>query len=98
MKKITLYVVRLSYNGIIHDSAPCSDCHKTLSQLGIKRVVYSNEQGDFTSCKMSEYIPKSLSLGRRFIESDFKLGRIEKKSKQDETFDKTRNPKPETKT
>ena len=47
---------------------------------------------------MSEYIPKSLSLGRRFIESDFKLGRIEKKSKQDETFDKTRNPKPETKT
>ena len=71
--------MRLSYNGDIHDSAPCSDCHQTLTQLGIKRVVYSNQQGDFTSCKMSEYIPKSLSLGRRFIESDFQLGKNSKK-------------------
>jgi len=88
LKKITLYVVRVSNNGIIHDSAPCSDCHKTLTQLGIKRVVYSNEEGDFTSCKMSEYVPKSLSLGRRFIESDFKLGKVTKGLKQDEIFGK----------
>ena len=74
--------MRLSYNGDIHDSAPCSDCYQTLTQLGIKRVVYSNQQGDFTSCKMSEYIPKSLSLGRRFIESDFKLGKSSKNNNE----------------
>ena len=79
--------MRLSYNGSIHDSAPCSDCHKTLTQLGIKRVVYSNEVGDFTSCKMSEYVPKTLSLGRRFIESDFKLGKKPKKDEKPETKD-----------
>ena len=85
-KKITLYVVRVSYNGDIHDSAPCSDCHKTLTKIGIKRVVYSNESGDFTSCKMSEYVPKSLSLGRRFIESDFTLGKLPKKTIQDHKY------------
>ena len=35
---------------------------------------------------MSEYVPKSLSLGRRFIESDFKLGK--ERVKQDEIFAK----------
>lgn len=65
----------MSYNGTIQDSAPCQDCHKTLMELGIKRLVYSNSLGDFTSCKMRDYISKSASLGRRFIESDFKLGK-----------------------
>ena len=55
--------------------------------MGIKRVVYSNEVGDFTSCKMSEYIPKTLSLGRRFIESDFTLGKKPKKDEKPETED-----------
>ena len=65
----------MSYNGTIQDSAPCQDCHKTLIELGIKRLVYSNGLGDFTSCKMTDYISKSASLGRRFIESDFTLGK-----------------------
>ena len=69
-----MYIVRVSYNGSLHDSAPCHDCHKTLTEIGIKRIVYSNEDGDLTSCKMSEYVPKSLTLGRRYINSDFKLG------------------------
>ena len=90
-KKITLYIVRLSYNGTIHDSAPCKDCTKTLQQLGIKRIVYSNNDGDLTSCKMHEYIPKSSSLGRRFIESDFQLGKIPKK--KSETPEQGEKPK-----
>jgi len=73
-----LYIVRVSYNGTIQDSAPCQDCHKTLMELGIKRLVYSNGVGDFTSCKMTDYISKSASLGRRFIESDFTLGKVKK--------------------
>ena len=74
-KKLTLYVVRVSYDGTVHDSAPCSDCHKTLLELGIKRVVYSNSEGDLTSCKMTEYQAKSSTLGRRYIESNFQLGK-----------------------
>ena len=82
-KKVTLYIVRVSYNGNIHDSAPCHDCHKTLTDMGIKRIVYSNDEGDLTSCKMTEYIPKSLTLGRRYINSDFTLGlKREKQQKE----------------
>lgn len=72
----------MSYNGTIQDSAPCQDCHKTLMELGIKRLVYSNGLGDFTSCKMTDYISKSASLGRRYIESDFTLGKKSEKQKE----------------
>ena len=74
-KKLTLYIVRVSYNGTVQDSAPCIDCTKTMNQLGVKRIVYSTNGGALTSCKMSEYIPKSITLGRRYIESDFTLGK-----------------------
>ena len=65
--------MRVSNNGTIHDSAPCCDCHKTLLELGIKRVGYSNDDGDLTTCKMIDYVPKSKTLGRRYIDSDFTL-------------------------
>ena len=78
-----MYIVRVSYNGNIHDSAPCHDCHKILTDMGIKRIVYSNDEGDLTSCKMTEYIPKSLTLGRRYINSDFTLGLKREKQKKE---------------
>ena len=52
-----------------------------MNQLGVKRIVYSTIGGELTSCKMSDYIPKSITLGRRYIESDFTLG---KKSVEEE--------------
>ena len=80
--------MRVSYNGTIQDSAPCKDCHKTLMELGIKRLVYSNGLGDFTSCKMTDYISKSASLGRRYIESDFTLGKKQKNTEKSESTEK----------
>ena len=52
-----------------------------MNHLGVKRVVYSTIGGALTSCKMSDYIPKSITLGRRYIQSDFQLG---KKSVEEE--------------
>ena len=46
-----------------------------MNDLGVKRVVYSTIGGALTSCKMSDYIPKSITLGRRYIQSDFQLGK-----------------------
>lgn len=60
-------------------------------ELGIKRLVYSNGLGDFTSCKMTDYISKSTSLGRRYIESDFTLG------KKSENKENERETKPKIK-
>lgn len=74
-KKLTLYIVRVSYDGTVQDSAPCVDCTRTMNHLGVKRVVYSTIGGALTSCKMSDYIPKSITLGRRYIQSDFQLGK-----------------------
>ena len=83
-KKLTLYIVRVSYNGNIHGSAPCKDCTKTMNSLGIKRIVYSTDTGDLVSCKMCDYVPITSSLGRRYIESDFKLGKKQKSKQKSE--------------
>ena len=48
---MTIYVTRLGPNGM-KDSAPCVDCATKMKELGIKRVVYSNSDGDLTSCKI----------------------------------------------
>ena len=44
LRNITVIVIRFSA-GNIHNSKPCIDCCGMLKQLGIKRVIYSIENG-----------------------------------------------------
>lgn len=55
LKKITLYVVRISSTGIIGCSAPCFDCMKKLSKFNVKKFIYSTDDGTFMSIKCKNY-------------------------------------------
>lgn len=38
--------MRVAADGFtLRDSAPCRDCHKTLTLLGIKKVIYTSNSG-----------------------------------------------------
>ena len=46
MKKYTLYVGRLSKKtGNFAESKPCNHCLKMIKKYGIKKIVYSTDQG-----------------------------------------------------
>jgi deoxycytidylate deaminase len=45
LSKATLYVVRVRKNGKHGMSKPCSGCEKCINDFGIKKVVYTTEEG-----------------------------------------------------
>lgn len=61
---MTMYVVRIGPNGM-KDSAPCVDCSTKMKELGIKKIIYSNSDGELTACKMSDYHTTKKTTGRR---------------------------------
>ena len=46
---------RVGNSGGLKDSAPCKDCTDVLKKYKIKRVVYSNRDGDIVSQRVSDY-------------------------------------------
>jgi hypothetical protein len=69
-KKVTLYVVRSDRHNVIKGSAPCIDCLKVIKSLGIKKIIYSTDEGTFIEVKGSEYNTTYLTLGRRLLMSN----------------------------
>lgn len=41
-----IYVARISKNGEDRDSKPCAKCASLISQVGIKRVIFTTEAGE----------------------------------------------------
>lgn len=66
-KKITLYVVRIDQHNNIKNSAPCIDCIKMIRLFGIKRIIYSDDDGNFQKIKPHNYTKIHTSVGRRSI-------------------------------
>jgi deoxycytidylate deaminase len=54
------------------NSAPCVDCTKKMKELGIKKIIYSDSNGELTACKMSDYYTTKKTTGRR-ISSSIKI-------------------------
>lgn len=48
LRRLTLYVVRVNNQGALMMSRPCVDCMRTITDSGIKEIVYSNELGGFS--------------------------------------------------
>jgi len=66
--RVNLYVVRKSKQGDTYkDSAPCNSCTNMMKSLNIKSVIYSNEMGTLTKCRVRDYETKHLCQGERFI-------------------------------
>lgn len=53
-------------------SSPCEDCHRKLLSLGVKKIIYSDDSETLISCRPEEYTPYGTSIGRKYIENDFK--------------------------
>jgi deoxycytidylate deaminase len=70
---MNVYVVRKKSETNMGDSAPCNDCYHKMCELGIKNIIYSSsdEKGLVTIVKqkLKDYKPKTISLGRQFIEN-----------------------------
>ena len=67
-KKIKIYVVRTDRQNNIRDSAPCVDCTKVLKALNIKKIIYSNNDGEFVSVNPDDYNTTHITLGRKLLE------------------------------
>jgi deoxycytidylate deaminase len=66
-------VVRVSNDNELNSSAPCKDCYEKMLKLGVKYIIYSNKDGSITKIKCKNYNPKTISLGRKFINNGYKL-------------------------
>ena len=67
IKNGTIYVVRINNNGNLCSSAPCINCYNIISKVGIKKIVYSDIDGDIISCYTKNYNIKHISYGGRYM-------------------------------
>ena len=72
---MNVYVVRKKNSeSILGESAPCEDCYKKMMEIGIKNIIYSAETDDGVTIikqRLRDYKPKTISLGRQFINNGF---------------------------
>jgi deoxycytidylate deaminase len=63
LKKMTLIIVRVMASGEFGNSMPCKDCLDLIKDLGIKRVLYSNQEGKLVEKKTLDMIADHESGG-----------------------------------
>ena len=64
--KITLYIVRINSSGITRESAPCKDCYELIKEKGIKKFVYTTNNG-IQKTSVKDFIPTQITNGRHYI-------------------------------
>ena len=69
-RNISVYIVRISAAKEFRDSAPCLDCYRKMKELGVKRIIYSVNDG-IIKMNLRDYTPTAMSLGRQFIENGY---------------------------
>lgn len=70
-QNLSVYVVRKKNQTKLGDSAPCRDCYNKMMEFGIKNIIYSCDTQDGVQIikqRLKDYIPKTISLGRQFID------------------------------
>jgi tRNA(Arg) A34 adenosine deaminase TadA len=66
-KKITLYIARITNMNTLNCSTPCMNCYNTMKEFGIKRVIYSDHDGELTKTAMCDFISTFNSSGQKAI-------------------------------
>ena len=69
-RNISVYIVRISAADEFRASSPCIDCYRKMKELGVKRIIFSIDDG-IVKMNMRDYTPTTMSLGRQFIENGF---------------------------
>jgi hypothetical protein len=62
-RNCTLYVVRVGVSGDIKRSDPCQRCTELIKHYGIKKIVYSNNEGGFECINSCDYESEHCSSG-----------------------------------
>ena len=65
-QNLTLYVVRLASSGIRH-SGPCENCLKTIKMTGIRKIVFSSNNGEFEMHTVANYVSQHTTHGFRHL-------------------------------
>ena len=65
MNKLTLYVVRYksSTEKSSGHSAPCCNCFEKINEIGIKKIVYVDNDGIIKKCLTNNYYTEYISPG-----------------------------------
>jgi hypothetical protein len=65
-----LYIVRIDKSDELRESGPCIDCLSIITELGIKRIVYSSGHNEISAINPKYYTTRHHTLGRRFLDDD----------------------------
>ncbi len=63
IKKLKIYIIRISNGNNVMNSAPCFHCTKVLKKFNVKEIIYSNDDGSFDSCKVKNYTTDKITNG-----------------------------------
>ena len=75
------WTLRTDNYGNYRNSATCKNCFDIISELKIKRIIFSTENEDFKIIKTQHYKTEHVSNGNRFLNmtDDEKKSRMQKK-------------------
>lgn len=68
--KITLYIVRVGRDNKWYNSGPCEQCIKTIKMLSVKRIVFTNQDGQLEKHNPQHYHTSFMTTGNRSIEQN----------------------------
>lgn len=62
--RLDLWVIRISADGKLKNSYPCNNCLHKMKECGIRRVYYSNDQGEIICQKLTDmkFLHKSAGM------------------------------------
>ena len=63
---LTLYVVRLAASGIRH-SGPCENCLSVIKKIGIRKIVFSCDNGMFEMHNVTNYVSYHITHGFKHL-------------------------------
>jgi len=66
--KATIYIVRLRKEGMFGSSGPCIDCLEAIKEVGIKKMVYSEDEDTIKIIKPCNYNIRHVTLGTRILQ------------------------------
>ena len=70
--KITILVVRITINSDssvnLLNSAPCANCAKNMRLAGVKKIAFSNKEGEVVGMKLSDYETTHLSHAQKKLQ------------------------------
>ena len=85
-RNISVYIVRVSSANEFRDSSPCLDCYRKMKELGVKRIIYSVNDG-IIKTNLRDFKPSVMSLGRQFIDNGYNTIFRDRKSERQITYD-----------